>query len=52
MATFWIEPPVDSVAEDSPEAIGAPFANSDASVDDVLESARAASADAAARQRA
>ena len=54
MATYWIEPPVDSVAEDSPEAIGPPFEGSDALVDDVLESAMSGSADAAghSRQRA
>jgi hypothetical protein len=54
MATYWIEPPVYSVAEDSPEAIGPPFEGSDALVDDVLESAMSVSADAAddARQRA
>jgi hypothetical protein len=54
MATYWIEPPVDSVADDATEAVGPPFEGSDASVDDVLESAMSVSADAAghARQRA
>jgi hypothetical protein len=54
MATYWIEPPVSSVAEDSPEAVGPPFEGSDASVDDVLETAMSVSAHAAghARQRA
>ena len=47
MATYWIEPPVSSVAEDSPEAIGPPFEGSDVSVDDVLESAMSASTDGA-----
>ena len=47
MATYWIEPPVDSVADDAPEAIGPPFEGSDASVDDVLESAMSGTADAA-----
>jgi hypothetical protein len=54
MATYWIEPPVDSVTDASHEAIGPPFAGSDASVDDVLASAMGVSADAAghSRQRA
>ena len=54
MATYWIEPQVDSVSDDAPEAIGPPFEGSDALVDDVLESAMSVSADAAghSRQRA
>lgn len=47
MATYWIEPPADSVADDSREAIGPPFDGSDALVDDVLESAMSASTDGA-----
>jgi hypothetical protein len=47
MATYWIEPPADSVADDSREAIGPPFDGSDALVDDVLESAMSVPADAA-----
>ena len=51
MATYWIEPPVDSVAEDAPEAIVPPSEGSDALVDDVLESAMSGSADAAGDSR-
>jgi|EndMetStandDraft_8_1072994.scaffolds.fasta_scaffold33400_5 hypothetical protein len=39
MATYRIEPPVDSEPEDSPQPVGPPFAGSDASVDDILDSA-------------
>ena len=39
MATYRIEPPVDSEPDDARGSLGPPFAGSDASVDDILDSA-------------
>jgi hypothetical protein len=50
MATYRIEPPVDSEPNDARGAVGPPFAGSDASVDDILLDAQMAfSMDAADR---
>ena len=55
MATYTIEPPVDSVASMRDEFAGATkpaFAGIDGSVGDIVEAARSVSTDAVARVRA